>query len=88
MITCRVTFTSSAASAVRRLDRAARRRLLDAADALAQDPHPSGVRSLKGAEGVLQVRAGDHRIVYAVRDGELVVLVVEVAHRREVHPDR
>jgi mRNA interferase RelE/StbE len=82
-----VTFTSSAARAVRRFDRPTQRRLLDATDALAGDPRPHGVKALKGAEGLLRVRVGDYRIIYAVRDAELVVLVVKVAHRREVYRD-
>jgi mRNA interferase RelE/StbE len=28
---------------------------------------------------------GDYRILYEVRDGELVVIVVRVGHRREVY---
>ena len=71
-----VSFTSAAARQIRRLDRPAQRRLLDAADALA---------ALQGGRGLLRVRVGDYRIVYVVRDDELVVLVVTVGHRREVY---
>jgi mRNA interferase RelE/StbE len=28
---------------------------------------------------------GDYRVVYEIRDKELIVLVVSVAHRREVY---
>jgi mRNA interferase RelE/StbE len=31
------------------------------------------------------VRVGDWRVVYEVRDNELHVLVIEIAHRREVY---
>jgi mRNA interferase RelE/StbE len=31
------------------------------------------------------MRVGDWRIVYQIRDIELVVLVVDVAHRRDVY---
>jgi mRNA interferase RelE/StbE len=31
------------------------------------------------------VRVGDWRIIYQIRDAELVVLVIDVAHRREVY---
>lgn len=71
-----VSFTSAAARQIRRLDRPVQRRLLDAADALA---------ALQGGRGLLRVRVGDYRIVYVVRDDELVVLVVTVGHRREVY---
>jgi mRNA interferase RelE/StbE len=41
---------------------------------------------LRGGErGRWRVRVGDYRIVYVIRDRELVVIVVRVAHRREVY---
>ncbi len=41
-----------------------------------------------GGEGELRVRTGDYRIVYEVHDDVLVVLVVAVGHRREIHERR
>jgi len=38
--------------------------------------------------GLRRARAGDYRIVYEVLDDVLVVLVVRVAHRREVYRRR
>ncbi|WAE75515.1 type II toxin-antitoxin system RelE/ParE family toxin [Streptomonospora nanhaiensis] len=34
-----------------------------------------------------RVRVGDHRVVYTVHDGRFLVLVLTVAHRREVYRD-
>ncbi|HEX5199433.1 MAG TPA: type II toxin-antitoxin system RelE/ParE family toxin [Actinoplanes sp.] len=31
------------------------------------------------------MRVGDHRVVYTVRDEQLLVLVIALAHRREVN---
>jgi mRNA interferase RelE/StbE len=54
-------------------------------DALSNDPRPAGSKKLKGGNDLWRVRAGDYRIVYEVRDQILVVLVLRVAHRREVY---
>ena len=54
-------------------------------DSLAEDPHPHGVESIQNAAGLLRVRHRDWRIVYRVEDEVLVVLIVRVAHRREVY---
>ena len=59
-------------------------RILQRIDALASDPRGDGCRKLSGAE-VYRVRHGMYRIVYEIRDGELVVLVVKVAHRSSVY---
>jgi len=53
-------------------------------DALANDPRPPGAKKLKG-EDLWRIRVGDYRILYEVRDKILLVLVVRVAHRREVY---
>ncbi|WP_416211542.1 type II toxin-antitoxin system RelE family toxin [Frankia sp. Cas3] len=52
---------------------------------LAQDPRPPGCRSLTARAGALRVRVGDYRVVYQVRDAELVILIIEVDHRRQVY---
>ncbi|AZQ78022.1 hypothetical protein EJ997_12430 [Flaviflexus ciconiae] len=31
------------------------------------------------------MRVGDYRVIYVLNDGELVVLVLRVGHRREVY---
>lgn len=54
-------------------------------DALAEDPRPHGVKPLPGQPGEFRVRVGAYRVVYAVRDAELVVLVVEIGHRSSVY---
>ncbi len=53
-------------------------------DALADNPRPSGAVRLKGTD-FFRVRIGDYRVVYEVHDSVLRVLVVRVAHRREVY---
>ena len=79
-------FRSPAAQgAVRRLDRPVQRRLLDALDLLGADPRPNGAKTLQGGGALLRIRVGDYRVVYAVQDDELVVLVLTLGHRREVY---
>ncbi|MEE1455356.1 MAG: type II toxin-antitoxin system RelE/ParE family toxin [Ellagibacter isourolithinifaciens] len=38
--------------------------------------------------GVWRYRVGDYRILCDINDGRLVILVVDVAHRREVYKRR
>lgn len=82
-----VEFTTAARKQLRAIDPPVRRRILAAIAGLATDPRPAGCRALTGAQwaGVLRIRVGDHRVLYAVEDAALRVLVVAVAHRREVY---
>ena len=60
-------------------------RVMRKLEALQEDPRPVGVEKLAGPEDLYRVRVGDWRIVYAIRDRELVVIVIRIGHRREVY---
>ncbi|CAN5146421.1 hypothetical protein BH20ACT5_BH20ACT5_08480 [soil metagenome] len=49
--------------------------------ALAASQRPSGARPLVGFPQLGRIRVGDCRVIYTIRDAELVVLVLRVAHR-------
>lgn len=86
-MTYSVRIKSSAAKQIARLDIEARRLAVEQIDRLATDPHVGTV--LKGElEGLRRVRLGSYRIVFEVRDRELVVLVVRVGHRSSVYRRR
>jgi len=66
-------------------DRKLYQRLRDAIDALATEPRPHSCTKLSGAKDIYRVRVGDHRIVYQVIDNRLLVLVIDIGHRREIY---
>jgi mRNA interferase RelE/StbE len=74
-----------AARAIARLHPEVRTRVRQAIRTLAAEPRPVGCARLAAADNLYRVRVGDHRIVYEVRDGQLVVAVVRVGHRRDVY---
>ncbi len=80
-----ITYARSALKSLRKLDRTAAQRILKVIDALAYDPRPQGSLQLSGGDGELRIRVGDYRVVYDVRDEELIVLVLRLGHRREVY---
>jgi mRNA interferase RelE/StbE len=51
---------------------------------LSDNPRPKGCKKLSGREG-WRIRIGDFRVIYNINDSELIVLVIEVGHRREVY---
>ena len=52
--------------------------------ALRTSPRPSGVTKLEGLDHLYRIREGDYRIVYAIRDRELIVLTIKSGVRGEV----
>lgn len=81
----RIEYGSEARRNLKKLDPFMQRRILSRIEELADDPRPHGVETLAGPERLYRVRVGDYRIVYAIEDRALVVLVVRVGHRREVY---
>jgi mRNA interferase RelE/StbE len=67
------------------LDGPVRSRVGAAIDALTNDPRPPGAKALVGMVGVLRIRVGAYRVLYEVQDDQLVVLVIDVGHRREIY---
>ncbi|NYH52510.1 mRNA interferase RelE/StbE [Nocardiopsis arvandica] len=82
-----VSFADQALKQLGKLDKPIRLRIARKVQELAADPRPSGSIPLKGDTGAWRVKAGDYRIIYMIHDGQLVVLVLSVAHRREVYRD-
>jgi len=85
-MTYSIELSSSAAKALDKLEKTNRLRIVGAIALLSVDPRPPGAKMLRGGDhGRWRVRAGDYRVVYTVEDGRLLVLVLRVAHRREVY---
>ena len=49
------------------------------------DPRLLGEPLVGQRKGTWRYRVGDYRIICKVLDGELMVLVLEIGHRREVY---
>jgi mRNA interferase RelE/StbE len=62
-----------------------RQRLVRRIELLGEEPRPAGCQKLTGGSDRFRVRQGQYRIVYEIRDEELVVLVVKLGHRRDVY---
>jgi mRNA interferase RelE/StbE len=58
-------------------------RLRNAVRSLAEEPHPPGVRKIRGAEKAYRIRVGNYRVVYDVYDSDNLVLILQVARRSE-----
>jgi mRNA interferase RelE/StbE len=79
-----VELTPAAERTLHKLDKPIARRLVVAMYNLALVPRPSGVKA-PGHPGALRLRVGDHGVVYRVEDKRLLVLVLDVGHRREIY---
>lgn len=80
-----IRFKASAAKSLRKLDGPARQQISQAIESLADDPRPHGAQKLQGGHGEFRIRVSTYRVVYEINDGELMILVLHLGHRREVY---
>lgn len=60
------------------------RRIVKAIETLAHNPHPPQSRKLSGEEKY-RLRCGVYRVIYEIKDEELIVCVVRARHRKNVY---
>ncbi len=84
MASYRLVFKHSVAKDLRSIPNEDVARILERVEMLAAEPRPATSEKLSGQDRY-RVRQGIYRIIYAVDDEELIVLVVKVGHRRHVY---
>ena len=67
------------------LEKQDRVRIKRGIDQLKENPRGNNCKPLKGFHGIWRLRVGDYRVIYSIKDDQLLVLVLEVGHRREVY---
>jgi len=79
-----IIFKQSVAKDLRHIPKKDVARILKRIEALKNEPRPPGVEKLSGQEKY-RIRQGDYRIPYAIKNDELIVIVVKIGHRRDVY---
>lgn len=81
----RIVFKPSAERAFLALPKDVQKRIDKRLLSLQDNPRPAGIKTLTGEPGVYRLRIGDYRVLYEVRDDQVLVLVLRIGHRREIY---
>ena len=82
----RVVVTPAPAKFLEKLrDESLKRRIVKVLRSLEAEARPPGCVKLKGAQDLHRIRVGDFRVIYQIQDAVLIILVVEIGHRREIY---
>ena len=79
-------FKRSVAKDLRKIPNKDVKRLLKRIDSLRDNPRAEGCIKLSGQERY-RVRLGIYRVIYEIRESELIVMVIKVAHRGAIYKD-
>ena len=86
MASYRLVIKRSVAKEIESIDRKkTRQRIVERIQELASNPRPYGCEKLSGKHPYYRIRQGQFRILYEIKDQELIVFVVKVADRRDVY---
>jgi mRNA interferase RelE/StbE len=79
-----VTFKNAVAKDFRAIPKSDVKKILAKIDLLAENPRRDGAIKLSGLD-LYRIRQGLYRIIYEIRENELVVQVIKVGHRSDVY---
>ena len=80
-----IEITDDVEKALERLPKNIVVRIDRAINSLSFNPRPQGYKKLVGTDNDYRLRAGDYRIIYSIEDDRLVVMVIDVGHRKDVY---
>lgn len=85
MTAYRVALTPAAQRQFAKISHQAREMIAAALVALAGNPRPSGCVKLAGADDLWRIRVRQYRVVYQIRDDQLIITVVKIGDRKDVY---
>ena len=65
-----------------------RERIYDKLALLEANPRGLDSLKLKGMENQYRIRKGDYRIIYFIDDNEKIIVVTDIAHRKDIYKKR
>lgn len=85
----KINFTGSAKKELKKLDKKEATRIIHFLEdiAKAEDPRIKGKKLKGNLKEFWRYRVGNYRIICVIEDGEMLVLVVRIGHRKEVYGD-
>jgi mRNA interferase RelE/StbE len=81
----KIKIAEDAAKFIRGQTQRVQRQLLAKIKKLSQDPYPQTSVKLHGTNSLYRIVSGYYRIIYTVKHKEVTVLVLRIAHRKEVY---
>jgi mRNA interferase RelE/StbE len=80
-----VKVAEEAARFIRKQDKRIQRQIINNIRGLAQNPRPQGCKKLQGYKELYRIPSGNYRIVYTIKEKNLLVFVVRVGHRKDIY---
>lgn len=84
-MTYSIELKNSAAKALRKLPKAAQKRIVAKLTEFETSLPSAEETKLKGNNPFHRVRVGDYRIIYEIQNDILVILILKIGHRKDIY---
>lgn len=81
----KITFEKNAKKEFDKLPLSIAHRIIKTVRSLAENPRPAKCIKLHGRENQYRVRVGDYRVLYIIKDNDLIVVIIKISHRKDVY---
>ncbi|MDJ0660000.1 MAG: type II toxin-antitoxin system RelE/ParE family toxin [Crocosphaera sp.] len=85
MASYKIKWKTSAKKELKRLDKKAIIRLLEAIESLANNPYPAGVKKLVNSGDSYRIRVGEYRIIYEIQSSVLIIYIIKIGSRQNIY---
>jgi mRNA interferase RelE/StbE len=79
-----IKFDKKAADFFRKLDKSLQERIGKKIESLKNNPH-FGIPLVGNFSGFFKLRIGDYRVIYQIRNEQLLILILEIGHRKNIY---
>lgn len=88
-----IDFSERAKKQLKKLPEQIAKRIFSKIEKLEQDPKPSGHKQLINFDlennpfnsPIYRIRIGDYRAIYTIEDEVLVILILQIGHRKDIY---
>ena len=83
-----ISFIPKAVQELSKIDTIWQRRIKKKLEILANDPAvlKHNIKALKGKyRGLARLRIGNYRVIFQVKEEELIILIIRIAHRQDIY---
>lgn len=77
----------NAQKALAKIPQPYQKNIINAIYRLADSPFPIACKKLTGKEA-WRIRVGDYRVIYEVKDSQLIIFVIDIGHRKEIYRNK
>ncbi|MBI2044779.1 type II toxin-antitoxin system RelE/ParE family toxin [Candidatus Pacearchaeota archaeon] len=79
-----VSFDKKAENQLKKLDKSVQERILNVLDRIKIRPFSYDIKRLQGTN-YYRARAGEYRIILDIKQNQLIIIVIEIGHRKNIY---